>query len=173
MRLKTANAALFGFCFWAGIAKPCSVVRMMTNVELVKYADVIIRAQAVGYAKSPSNPEIYTTGVPDSKVQFKMLESIRGEKISNLTLPGYLSESDDFNNQKPPYTFVRPGGRAGSCFANTYRESGTFLLFLKKTKSGDYTTNWAALAPVNEQLHSPDDPWLYWVRKQAVEPQEK
>ena len=44
--------------------------------------------------------------------------------------------------------------------ANSYRRGGQFVLFLKKTKAGELTVNWYALAPVNEQLHSDDDPWL-------------
>jgi hypothetical protein len=40
-------------------------------------------------------------------------------------------------------------------------------LMLKKKQSGGYTVNWYALAPVNEQLHSINDPWLLWVREQA------
>jgi hypothetical protein len=62
---------------------------------------------------------------------------------------------------------VRPGGRRGSCFANSYRRDAQYLLFLKKPNRGDLTVNWAALAPVNEQLRSAEDPWLIWVRQQA------
>ncbi|AXC16400.1 hypothetical protein ACPOL_7210 (plasmid) [Acidisarcina polymorpha] len=42
------------------------------------------------------------------------------------------------------------------------------MLFLKRAKeSSEFTVNWAALAPVNEQLHGDQDAWLLWVRKQA------
>ena len=105
--------------------------------------------------------------MPDSKVRFEELEVIRGVEASELVLPGYLVQKDDFNDQQAPYTFVRPGGRAGSCFANSYRQGAEYLLFLKKTNSGDLTINWAALAPVNEELHSSEDAWLIWVREQA------
>jgi hypothetical protein len=96
---------------------------------------------------------------------------IPGLNISGLVLPGYLVQRDDFNDKPAPYTFVRPGGRAGSCFANSYRQTAQYLLFLKKTKSGELTVNWAALAPVNEQLHSSEDHWLIWVRQQAHQSQ--
>jgi hypothetical protein len=62
-----------------------------------------------------------------------------------------------------PYMFVRPLGRRGSCFANTYKEGAQFLLFLKK-KGDLYTPNISALGPTNEQLHSDTDAWLLWVR---------
>jgi hypothetical protein len=129
---------------------------------------LIIRVKAVEYAMPPADPKIWTTGVPDSIVEFQVLEVIRGDASSEVTLHGYLNELDDFNDQKPPYTFVRPGGRGGSCFANSYRQGAEYLLFLKRSAATrELTVNWAALAPVNEQLRSIDDPWLLWVREQA------
>jgi hypothetical protein len=148
-------------------AYPCSIVGPISNLKLVNDADTIVRATAVEYASPPSDLQTWTTGVPDSKIRFKVIERIRGSVISDLMLPGYLVDRDDFNDQRPPYTFVRPGGRAGSCFANSYRTGRQFLLFLKKAKAGEFTVNWYALAPVNEQLHSDDDPWLLWVREHA------
>jgi hypothetical protein len=145
----------------------CSVNGIISNVDMVTAADAVVRAKAVEYASPPSDPHTWTTGVPDSRVRFKVIETIRGQSISDLIQPGYLVRADDFNDRPSPYQFVRPGGRAGSCFANSYREEAEFLLFLKKTKDGNFTVNWAALAPVNEQLHSADDPWLLWVRKEA------
>ena len=147
-------------------AYPCSIVGKISSVEMVNAADAIVRARAVEYAVSP-NGALWTTGTPDSKIRFQVIETIRGPVPSDLILPGYLVDRDDFNDHQPPYKFVRPNGRAGSCFANSYRSGGQFLLFLKKTKSGEFTVNWYALGPVNEQLHSDEDPWLVWVREQA------
>jgi len=39
-------------------------------------------------------------------------------------------------------------------------------LVLRRTSGEIYTVNWYALGPVNEQLRSPNDPWLVWVREQ-------
>ena len=156
MALHSTNA----FC--------CSVTSIMSNVEMVKAADMIVRARAVEYAHPSSSPFIATTGVPDSTVRFKVMETLSGQNIQEVVLPGYLVSLDDFNDKPAPYTFVRPGGRAGSCYANSYRRDAQYLLFLKKLASGDYTVNWAPLAPVNEQLRSAeDDPWPIWVRQQA------
>ena len=164
------------WCFWAFLlaipfaairAHACSVASITSNAELVANADAVVRAKAVQYAIPPADTGLITTGVPNSKVRFQVLETIRGEKLADVVLPGYLVQTDDYNDQQPPYTFVRPGGRRGSCFANSYREGAQFVLFLKKTKTGEFTVNWAALAPVNEQLHSEDDPWLLWIREQA------
>lgn len=166
-RYITAFSILFGVSSATVGAWACSVVKMTTNIELIQQADSVIRAKAIRYSEPPSNPNSWTTGVPGSKVQFKELEVIRGIDAPGLILPGYLIQQDDFNDQQAPYTFVRPGGRAGSCFANSYRQGAEYLLFLRKTKTGAFTVNWAALAPVNEQLHSSDDAWLVWAREQA------
>ncbi|HLK67626.1 MAG TPA: hypothetical protein VKU19_29520 [Bryobacteraceae bacterium] len=159
-----------GFCaamIFAKTAYPCSVVQIGAGPDIVRDAAAIVRATAVEYAVPPGDPSIVTTGVPDSRIRFQVVETIRGTAIASVTLPGYLVEQDDFNDRQPPYTFVRPNGRRGSCYANSYRRGAQFLLFLQKDKSGDFTVNWSALSPVNEQLHSPDDPWLLWVREQA------
>lgn len=166
--LKTNVLGLIlGAALFAPDGHTCSVNGIISNVDMVTAADAVVRAKAVEYASPPSDPHVLTTGVPDSRVRFKVIETIRGQSISELILSGYLVRVDDFNDQPSPYTFVRQGGRSGSCFANSYREEAEFLLFLKKTKDGSLTVNWAALAPVNEQLHSTDDPWLLWVRKEA------
>ena len=63
-----------------------------------------------------------------------------------MILPGHLVDRDDFNDREPPCTFLRLGGGAGSFFANSYRSGAQFLLFLKKTGTGELTVDWYALA---------------------------
>jgi hypothetical protein len=157
-------------------ALSCSIVKPPDPVVMVRQADLILRVTAVEYSgQGPGTT--WTTGVPVSDVRFAVEEIVKGiyEKPT-IILPGYLSERDDWHDQTPPYTFVRPGGRSGSCFANTYRKGGQFLLVLKKLNSvslglagrpaDGYTVNWYALGPVNEQLRSANDPWVQWVREQ-------
>lgn len=167
MRVRKLNKLLpvVAVALGAATAYPCSVIGEISSTTMVREAEAIVRATAVEYTVRPT---FRTTGPPDSRIRFKINETIRGDIPESLVLPGYLSDRDDFNDQEPPYQFVRPGGRSGSCFANTYREGAEFLLFLKKTKAGDFTVNWYALGPVNEQLHGEKDPWLLWVRKQAA-----
>ena len=142
----------------------CSRIKPFSFDELFVGDQIIVRATAVKYAKTSDNPQIITSGKPDSIIEFKVEERLRGENIPDkITLNGYLSEKDDYNELPVPYKFVRPNGRRGSCFANTYKEGGQFLLFLKRT-GNDYTTNISALGPTNEQLRSEDDAWLIWVR---------
>ncbi|HSE22042.1 MAG TPA: hypothetical protein VLB68_10300 [Pyrinomonadaceae bacterium] len=142
----------------------CSRIMPFTLGELFDNAEIIVRVTAVKYAKPPDDPNIITTGEPDSTIEFKVEEKLRGGDVPDtIVLYGYLSDRDDFNELPVPYMFVRPLGGRGSCFANTYKRGAQFLLFLKKTKDG-FTSNISALGPTNEQLRSDDDEWLIWVR---------
>lgn len=126
-------------------------------------ADAIVRATAERYMKEPSSNN-RTTGLPESEIQFRIEEVLRGKDFpKTIVLNGYLSEKNDYNEMPSPYTFVRKNGRSGSCFANTYRKGGQFLLFLRKTDDG-YTPNISPLGPSNEQLHDDDDSWLLRAR---------
>ncbi|MGI8783918.1 MAG: hypothetical protein ACR2L2_09770 [Acidobacteriota bacterium] len=101
---------------------------------------------------------------PDVKVEFVVDEILKGSLQSrSLIIAGYLFGEDDYNDNPVPYGFVRKGGRGGSCFANGYRKEVGYLLFLKLMPAG-LTPYWYALGPVNEQLRSPDDPWVWWVK---------
>lgn len=150
----------------AGTGYGCSITSPVSSVRMVQSAELIVRATAAEYVQQP-DPLIRTTQVPDSTIRFRVIETLRGPSLPVLILPGYLSQRDDFNDHEAPYRFVRPGGRSGSCFANTYRKGAQFLLFLRAGQDMRYTVNWDALAPVNEQLHSDSDPWLLWARKNA------
>jgi hypothetical protein len=165
MRGVALAAVVFSFACVPQLAFACSRKAPVSTNDMIRGADAIFRARAVDYAKRPVAP--WTTGQPDSRVRFKVVEVIRGPRLDDLELPGYLSDEDDFNDHESPYKFVRPGGRAGTCFANTYRSGAEFLLVLKRTPDGGFTVNWYALGPVNEQLRSDHDAWLVWVRLEA------
>jgi len=167
VRLSTI---VIGLSFATNV-RPCSILRPVSNVEMVRGADVIVRATAEDYAVPPKKSNTFSTFMPDSQVRFKVLEVIRG-KLSDdyLLIHGTLVDLDDFNDHNSPYTFVRPGGRGGNCFALGYRSGAQFLLLLKKKADSEMTPYWYALGPTNEQLHSVDDPWLLWVRKEADKP---
>lgn len=144
------------------IGNACSRMYSFRLGELFS-ADLIVRATAVRYIVSP-DPNTTTTGVPESTVEFKVEETLwGGDAPQTMILHGYLTDRDDFNDVPLPYRFVRPGGRAGSCFANSYKKNAQFLLFLKRSRGG-YTTHVSALGPTNEQLRGPEDPWVKWVK---------
>jgi len=135
-------------------------------------AEYIVRATALVYSQPPTNPNLRTTGVPASKVAFRVEEILKGDSLGSPIEPnGYLTDKDDFNDHPVPYNFVRRNGRAGSCFANEYKQGAQYLLFLKSSShvqwpgvTTSYTVDIDALAPVNEQLHSSDDPWVYYIK---------
>lgn len=133
--------------------------------ELVEQADVIVRATADSYDKVPEDNLGITTGLPESTVKFKVIETLKGKLTEPLLIYGYLTDKDDYNELLVPYTFIRRGGRHGSCIANSYKEGADFLLFLKK-RDDKLTPYWSALAPVNEQIRGSDDEWLRWVKEQ-------
>lgn len=162
--LVSASIVIFGLLAFCKRTEACSRISPIVISQTCKMAEYIVRATAVEYSQPPQNPDIRTTGVPDSKVTFKIEEMLKGDSLTgSIVLNGYLSDKDDFNDHIVPYIFVRRGGRAGSCFANTYKQGAQFLLFMKRSDQV-FTVNIDALAPVNEQLHTPDDPWMYYIK---------
>jgi hypothetical protein len=145
--------------------------RVPTPEKLVEQADVIVRATADSYDKAPEG-FLPRMGVAGTTVKFKVIETLKGELTEPLLIYGYLTDEDDYNELPIPYTFVRRGGRAGNCFADSYKKGADFLLFLKKGK-GKLMLYWKALAPVNEQIRPTDDEWLYWVKKQLLTTRKK
>jgi hypothetical protein len=130
-------------------------------VEVVRKAEVIARVTAVDYAIPPDANRMSGT------IRFKVVEVIRGKPFSELSLLGEIIDRDDFNTGPSPYQGPRPSGLAGSCFPFMYRPGAQYLMMLKKDAHGTLTPDWYPLAPVNEQLHGDDDPWLLWVRAQV------
>lgn len=160
--------AAFFMLLSATASYPCGVFRVESSSEMVRASDTIVVATAEGYAVPPNNAPSWDGFTPNSKIRFRIVETLRGKHpVDYLVLPGILVQTDDFNDRPSPYDFVRPQGRHGNCFAVSYRSGGQFLLMLKKNRDGELTVYWSALAPVNEQLHPINDPWLLWVRKQV------
>ena len=141
------------------IIQTCKVKQIATPEEIVSKAFAIVRVRPMKYSRTNDNSTF-------SMIKFKVKEIIKGPKSipTYIELKGFLNHTNDFNDHSVPYTRVRPNGRLGSCFAYTYKFKAEFLLFLDE----NYSLSRQALAPVNEQLHSPSttDPWLKWVKKQ-------
>jgi hypothetical protein len=157
--------AIFVSLAFAMCSFPCRIGRPVSPEEVVRKADVIVRASAESLVRGASVSSSYQ---PDSRVQFKVLEIVRGRITGDrIDLRGALVDTDDFNDLQVPYKLVRPDGLSGNCFATSYRAGAQYLLMLKRIDSGGYTVEWYALGPVNEQLHSTVDPWLIWVRDEA------
>jgi hypothetical protein len=66
-------------------------------------------------------------GEPESRIRFQVIGVLKGSAVgSELVLPGFLVDIDDFSDQRVPYTSVRSAGRGGNCFADAYRQGGSF-----------------------------------------------
>lgn len=145
----------------------CSITHIPSPENLISSADLIVRVTAVRYRRPPKDNR-RTTGHPDTTVEFRVREVLKGDKAPRiLDIPAYLTQRDDFYKGPMPLRGVRLEGLMGSCFANTYKQGADFLLFLKRQpekKPLSYTPYWAALAPVNEQVRPARDPWVRWVK---------
>jgi hypothetical protein len=119
----------------------------------------------VDYSVAPAGNTINLAD-PDSRVRFTVAEVVKGSyQEKEMILMGVLTARDEWNRVQPPYRYARASADA-SCHTTLYRRGGEYLLILKKSSTG-YVTNWFALGPVNEQLRTPDDPWIQWVREQV------
>ena len=165
-------------CSAATPAFPCSGVTIMSPESLVERALLIVHARAERQAVPPgvSKRRVELPGFvadihSEGQIEFRVIRVLKGSVSpgDTVTLKGLLESSDDFNEKPVPYTFVRLGGRKGSCYASNYRQAGDYLLLLNPSphqNEGPWTAHWAELSPTNEQLRSPEDPWLAWVARQ-------
>lgn len=157
----TAGLGLVGLTLVPSRSDACSIVGPISVDRMLRGADVIVRAVARDYV-TPATPGVLAPA--PGTVRFEVRETLKWSiGTQPLVLPGVLTDRDDFNDQVPPYTFVRPAGRRGNCVATDYRTGAEFLLFLERTATG-YRVFREPLGPVNEQLHAPDDEWIRWVK---------
>ena len=56
-------------------AFPCERANPVSSVDIVRQADLILRVMAVNYAIAPRNLNERTTGEPNSRIRFKVLEA--------------------------------------------------------------------------------------------------
>ena len=52
-----------------------------TSMNCLRNAEVIVRVAAVKYVKPPDDPNMFTTGEPDSTIEFKVEEKLRGRDV--------------------------------------------------------------------------------------------
>lgn len=141
--------------------------------SMVRSSDAVVRATAMGPDSIPPAAaddrldELFPGFHPHyyPAVRFKVDEVIHGTRVPGfLRLQGGTDSTDDYNDQPVPYTFVRPSGRHGSCYAFGYRIDAHYLLLLRRDTANRWHLRRVALAPVNEQVHGPNDAWVRWVR---------
>jgi hypothetical protein len=152
-------------------ASSCSVVSLpgtpVTAQDWVRAASVIVRVRAAtnhAVVPPPGSGGFGADGVPLAFIDFAILEVLKGQiSETPVRLPGFLVDRDRFNKYPVPYAM---SGDGVSCNSDFYKPGAEYLLILFRTSSGAYSAR-SALAPLNEQLHGPDDPWLRWVREEV------
>jgi len=154
---------------------PCSAETLSPQTMVAK-ADLILRVTAVSDVL-PVLPNSLRR-LWNSNVRFSVQEVLKGQyERTTISLPGFLTDQDEWNRQMPPYRYARASAD-GACFTHGYRKGGQFLLMLKKWDGSvseimagrpldGYSVAWNPLGAVNEQLRLPDDPWVQWVRQQV------
>ena len=174
MRLVAGGCLALGI--WVLSATPaaaCDVAlvgpaRNHTTAALVKKADTIVIAVAREFTSTHPDPTLWFVPDDGMRVRFEILETLKGKRTSSpLIVPGWVSETDDFNDADLGANWARPQGRYGNCFAIWYRLGGTYLLFLKRVADGTLTPYWWALGRVNDQVHPGRDEWVDWVRRRV------
>ena len=176
MRMQIILASILGLTFAVPSLACLTTEPIPSPNELVKSAEVIVRVRVRGISPKPGVSDLaveppwaarYLT-----QVDAEVLEVLKGAFPSQtITFDGYAEDRDDPNGRPVPYHFVRPGGRAGSCVALGYRQGAEYLLLLKRIRAPSaqadlLTPYWSPLAPTNEQIFGPQDPWLGWVREE-------
>jgi hypothetical protein len=165
MRIQILSTVLVVSALAVPAAWACSPrnPQLLSPGELISSAEIIVRVRADGLSAKPATRD---DAFEKSQVDFVVLETLKGTLNSDrITFKGHLEQHDDPNGGPVPYAGVRPRGLKGNCFALGYRQGAEYLLLLRLAY-GTLTPYWSALAPVNEQLAGPDDPWIQWVRSQ-------
>ncbi len=116
-------------------ASPCSMIGPSpTPAQLVEMATVIVRVRAEGLAAHAAAAEQFGTS---QRISFAILAVLKGSLPSTaIEVSGTLEDRDDPNDRPVPYDFVRPDGRAGSCYATAYRQGAEYLLLLQESPKG-------------------------------------
>jgi hypothetical protein len=140
------------------------------TARLVDSATVIVRARPIAFvAAAPPDPARPSPHYASQLVTFEVLERLRGpDSLTSLVVEGELVSQDDFNPGTVPYAEIRSAGQRGNCFALEYRYGAEYLLLLR-IEDGRLTPYWWPLAPLNEQVRGPGDPWIVWVRNRIMD----
>src|SRR2546423_7183568 len=136
MILKPA-AISFVFLAWAAFMFPATVLACRapppSPTAMVSRAEIIVRATAVEYVKSPVGDLRQLNEPGDAEIDFRVKEILKGQTVpATIVLNGYLTARNDFNDRPVPYDFVRPGGRGGSFYPHWYMQGPDIFLILKK-----------------------------------------
>jgi len=154
MRLVPIALAFSVLLAGAAAAEGCSADVAPATV-VVRASDAIARVRVLGAVPG---------GAPPGRVTVEVLEVLKGRLGGRvLTVAGRLVARAPSAARPSPYDQLdcaRAGG-CGGCFAYDYILGQEYLFLLKGG-----TPYWAPLAPVNEAISGPGDPWVRWVQEE-------
>ena len=157
--MSSMKALSLVFVFFAESVFGCSIPigSKLRPAEMVEQADVIVLAEITGASTHALAEEDLPTVLRRygglREIRLDIVEILKGEAVTSISLPGRLVEKIWPNEDSVPYFFSRPVTAAGQCFAYEFRLQDKYLLFLK-----DHHPYWSALSPTTEQVRGPDDP---------------
>lgn len=165
-RLKSLAASFFCLSSLQAHVLACSRAAPMPSPQ-----SLINQSEAIVLAKLPS-------GLPATEVGQRAIQTFDCEKVikgspcdesSRIRLPAVVVDKDELmDNRDTPIRSARKSADA-ECGTYHYRSGAYYLLLLKKRQEPGwgpytpYTPYWEALAPTNEQVTGPSDPWVLWV----------
>jgi len=135
--------------------------------RIVRNAEVVVRAVAVGSATGRA-----LKPWDGDTLAFAVREVLKGSGVPDtLRFYGVVADWDDFQDGPVPYFSHRFRYAAGSCINAFYKLGAEYLLLLgRRPEIPGLSPYWQILAPTNEQLRGPDDPWLRWVKQRLAAP---
>jgi hypothetical protein len=154
MRLVSIALAFGVLLAGAAAAEGCSAAVVPATVA-VRASDAIARVRVLGEVPGGESP---------GRVAVEVLEVLKGRLADRvLTVTGRLTARKPSAERPSPYDQLdctRAGG-CGGCFAYDYILGQEYLFLLKGG-----TPYWAPLAPANEAISGPGDPWVRWVQEE-------
>ena len=150
--------------------EPSTELSTARTRRIVREAEVVVRVVALGSATGRTlKPWDADT------LAFEVREVLKGRAVADtLHIFGIVADWDDFQDGPIPYASHRLRYAWGACINTFYRTGAEYLLLLGRregdSRHAELTPYWRILAPTNEQLRGPDDPWLRWVRLQISRP---
>ncbi|HEY0150528.1 MAG TPA: hypothetical protein VGB92_00940 [Longimicrobium sp.] len=157
-----AGAGTDAFC---SIHPPIKFSAARTR-HIVRSAEVVVRAVAVGSATGRTLKRFDA-----DTLAFEVREVLKGRSVPDtIRFYGVVADWDDFQEGPVPYLSHRLRYSEGDCINAFYRIGAEYLLLLGRQpgnpRLAGLTPYWQLLAPTNDQIRGPDDPWLKWVRLQ-------
>ena len=151
------------FIFWSGNVFACKVSKGAEAKEVVSEADLIV------HIKVPNDEVVFNLERGYPEIRMTVLEVFKGSySKESIWVRGFTDQYEGPNEGEVPYKLVRRGGRHGNCYAFDYKKNGQFLLIMKKGR-----VHWSPLAPTNEEVSGPNDPWVVWVNQVMKEKESK